>query len=164
MSGMEIPIAMMVAGSAVSAGSQIMAGQQQARSAEFEQQQMQREAEVTRINAANSEAAKNREFVSSMNTVEAIRAGRGIGLGSPSSMALLDSSETGNERDIRADKLGYMMKADSFRMGAQMAGEKAKYSLLAGYMGAGSTLLNAGANAYMIGSGRYPIGAATRAG
>lgn len=154
MSGLE-PLMLVAAagGSAMQAGSQIMAGRETARAAAYEQQQLKAQEETYRIAAAQDETQRRDELNSSLETIQAIRAGRGVGAGSPTENAILTSATDDAESDILTSRLNYLTKADSSRTSAEMAGKKAKTSLLAGYLNAGSTLAN---TAFKLGtSGKY---------
>ena len=127
-------------GTALSAGGQIMAAQEQSRGAAFEQQQLNNQAQVERTAADQEEARRREELTSQLGTMQTLRAGRGVGMSSPTGMAILNSVAEDGTRDAQQASLNYLMKADSSRMSAQMAGQKSKYTLLGGYLGAGSTL------------------------
>ncbi len=144
---MGMSIMALAAGTATSAVGSIMQGQESARAARFEQQQYAAQEQVQRTQAAQAEARKREELVSSLGSIQAIRAGRGVGLSSPTGMAILDSTTSVGVRDARQAGLNYLMQADQSRMAGAMAGQKAKYSLLSGWMGAGSALAD-GAFAY----------------
>jgi hypothetical protein len=153
-----LPLIMLAGSAALSAGGQIMAGNEKARAAEFEQQQLygqqqqlKIQEENTRIQATQLEARRREELASSMETVQSIRAGRGVGQASPTGMAIFDSLVGNAERDIFTERFNVLSKADQSKraaenagLAAEMAGRKAKTSLLAGYLGAGETVLSAG--------------------
>lgn len=132
-------------GTALSAGGQIMAGQEQARAAKFEQEQLKRDEQIQRTAAAQEEARRREELTSQLGTMQSIRAGRGVGMSSPTGMAILTDVASEGTRDAKQAGLNYLLKADSSRMSASMAGRKAQYTLLGGYLGAGAT---AAGNAY----------------
>ena len=77
-----------------------------------------------------------------------LRGGRGVGAGSPTGTAILDAATEDVRGDIITARANYLTKADQSRTGAEMAGKKAKTSLLAGFMGAGATVLNTGGKLY----------------
>jgi len=88
MSGLEIPTIMMFAGTAASAGSQMMAAGERSASAQFESEQYQRQAEAAKTASMQEETARRRDLNSNLQTIMAIRAGRGVGSGSPTAMAV----------------------------------------------------------------------------
>lgn len=146
MSGME-PILLMAAagatvgGSALSAAGSSMAGQETARAAEFERQQLEIQSQAQRTAADQAEARRREELTSNLETIQAIRAGRGVGSNSPTGQAILTSAIEEQERDIGIERANYLAKADISRRAAEMAGRKAKTSLLAGNLEAGATIL-----------------------
>jgi hypothetical protein len=151
MSGLE-PIMLMAAvgGSALSAAGSLMAGQEKSNAAEIQSQQQ-------KTAAAQAEAQRRDELTSSLETISAIRAGRGVGSQSPTGLAIFDEITANAERDIGIEKSNYLTRADMSRQAAEMSGRKAKTALLAGYLGAGEAVLSGATKAYSIGSGRYPV-------
>jgi hypothetical protein len=133
--------AMPLLGAGISAFGSIMQGRAQASAARFEQQQLRRQEQVLRTQASQAEARRREDLTASMETVMALRAGRGVGMGSPTGRAMFESVVEDEERDIRTERLSYLMRADSARMGAVMAGQRARQSLMAGYLGAGSAIV-----------------------
>lgn len=152
MAALAIPA--LIGSTLLTAGGQVMQGQEQSRAAAFEEQQLlgqktqlQHQAENTRIAADQAEARRREDLVSNIEHIQSIRAGRGVGEASPTGMAILDSITGNVERDIGTERFNYLSKADSSRMAADNAGlaasmsaRKAKTSLLAGYLNAGSTI------------------------
>jgi hypothetical protein len=133
MSGMEpLLIAGAVGGTAISAYGHHKAGEEAARSAEFEKQQLEIQSQVAKTNADQAETSRRNELTSNLETIMAIRAGRGVGSGSPTGEAMYTSAIDSHERDIATERANYLTKADLSRRGADMAERKAKYSLLAG--------------------------------
>lgn len=155
MSGMEvaIPVAMAVGGSGLSAAGSIMQGRESSRAAAFEQQQLETQARMLRTAADQSEARRREETTSAIETIAALRAGRGVGSGSPTAMAIYDKVIEDSGRDIAIERVNYATRADLSDRAALMAQRKARYSLLAGDLQAGATLLNTGAK--IAGGGRY---------
>lgn len=156
MSGLEIPaLVALVGGTALTATSQVMQGREQARAADFENQQLSIQEQATRTAAMQDEARRRDELTSNLETIQAIRAGRGVGAGSPGGMAILDSITSDAERDIGISKSNYATKADLTRRAGEMAQGRGRMSLLAGYLGAGATVGNAAYQGYAV--GRYPV-------
>jgi hypothetical protein len=169
MAALAIPA--LIASTAITAGSQVMQGQARAEAAAFEQQQLlgQQEqlrvqAENTRIAADQAEARRREGLVSNIESIQSIRAGRGVGSASPTGMAILDSIIGNAERDIGTERYNYLAKADQSRMesdnaglASTMAGRKARTSLMAGYLDAAGTVAS-GAFKY----GSFKAGYSTR--
>ena len=145
MSGMEVAMAMAVGGSALSARGSIMQGREASMAAQFEQQQLQTQARMLRTAADQSEARRREETTSAIETIAALRAGRGVGASSPTATAIYDKVIEDSQRDIATERANYMTKADLSSRAALMAERKARYSLLAGNLQAGATLLGTGA-------------------
>lgn len=145
--GPELAIGALIVGTAASAGSQIMQGREQAKAAAFESDQMKIQAEATRTAAAQDETNRRNELTSSLETIEAIRAGRGLSGDSPGGMAILEGVTNRAERDIGISKGNYAMKADLLDRQSQLASSKGSMSLLSGYLGAAGTVGSAVFNA-----------------
>lgn len=151
MSGLEpLAIAALVGSTAASAGSQLMAGGEKAAAATFESQQYQQQAEAARTAALQDETARRRDLTSNLETIQAIRAGRGVGSGSPTAMAIYDTNIGRSEDDIAASKANYAAKADLSSRASILSERKASTSLLAADLGAISTV---GSAAFKYGKG-----------
>jgi hypothetical protein len=144
MSGLEVPAFMLIAGTAASAGGQLMAAGEKSAAADFEQQQYRQQSEAMRTASLQDETARRRDLDSNLQTIQAIRAGRGVGSGSPTAMAIYDSTISRSEDDIAASKANYAAKADLAQRAALLAGRKSQTSLLAGTLGAIGTVGSAG--------------------
>lgn len=164
MSGLEpLIIPALIGSTALSATGSVIAGHEKAAAAEFESQQLRgqqaqykAQAENTMIAADQAEARRRDELTSSMETIQSIRAGRGVGSASPTGMAILDSLIGQATSDITTERFNYLSKADQSRragenagLASQMAARKARTSLLAGYFGAGETIFSGVAKAGM---------------
>lgn len=136
---------LLLAGTAVSGFGAIMTGREQARAAEYEQQQYAAQAQTERTAAAQVEARRREELVAALGTIQTIRAGRGVGMSSPTGMAILNSTASEQTRDALQERMNLLGKADQSRIASSMAGSKARYSMISGYVNAGSAALG---NAY----------------
>jgi hypothetical protein len=122
----------------------MMAAREQAAAANFEAEQKKRQEQETRIAADQAETKRRNELTASLQTISAIRSGRGVGQQSPTALAILGNSVDEGETDVRTERLAYLSKADQYRMGAEMDRRKAKMSLVAGAVGAIGGLASAG--------------------
>lgn len=140
----ELALPMMLIGTAASAGATVMQGQAQSDAARFQQQQLESQQQQYTTAAAQDEAKRRNTLTSSLETISAIRADRGVGAGSPTGMAIFDNLIDKSETDISTSRTNLLAKGDSARMEAEMAGNKAQTSLLAGYLGGASDIGSAG--------------------
>jgi hypothetical protein len=140
MSGLEIPTMMLIAGTATSGYGQLMAGGERAAAAEFEAQQYQQQAEAAKTAAVQEEAKRRNDLTSNLETIAAIRAGRGVGPGSPTEMAIYNNITSNAEDDIAAAKANYAAKADLAQRASFLSARRSSTSLLAGTLGAASTI------------------------
>ena len=157
MSGLEIVgMGLSLAGTLGQANAQREAARQQAAAATFEAAQLdQRKKEllineqVQRTAADQREAQRLSELTDSLETIQAIRAGRGVGLSSPTGTAILQSASQDERRDIGIEKTTLLNEADASRRAAWNAGQeagmarrKAKYSIYAGNTASNLTILS----------------------
>lgn len=136
----EMAIIAAVAGGTLSAAGSVMAGREKSRAEMFNSQQKTREAQEYKIAAAQVEARRREALTSSLETIQSIRAGRGVGEGSPTAMAMFDEIISDESRDIRTERLNYLTRAEQARMASKMSKKQSKMSLIGGYMQAGADI------------------------
>jgi hypothetical protein len=134
MAALAIPA--LVIGTATSVAGTLSAAGQRSAAAEFESQQYAQQAQAAKTASLQDEAARRRDLNSNLETIQAIRAGRGVGSGSPTAMAIYDATITRSEDDIAASKANYAAKADLASRASILSSKKASSSLLAGNLGA----------------------------
>lgn len=136
----ELAIPALIIGTAASVGGQFMAAGEKSAAADFEKQQYDQQVQVNRTAAAQDEAARRRDLTSNLESIQAIRAGHGVGAGSPTGLAIYDNLIRNSEDDIAASKANYAAKADLAQRASILSARKASTSLLAGDLGAVSTI------------------------
>jgi hypothetical protein len=136
----QLALPALIIGTGASVGGQLAAGGQKAAAAEFEQQQYAQQAQAAKTAALQDEAARRRDLTSNLETIQALRAGRGVGSGSPTAMAIYDSSIGRAEDEIASAKANYAAKADLASRASYLSGKKAASSLLAANLGALETV------------------------
>lgn len=147
MSGFEVAaIGMSVAGAGLSAYGQMQQGRYASQAAMFEQQQLQTQARMYRTAADQAEARRREELTSNIETIGALRAGRGVGATSPTAMAIFNKTISDAEEDIATERVNYLTRADLSERAGIMAERKARTSMLAGQIGAASTIFSTGAS------------------
>ena len=130
----------LVIGTAASAAGSLSAAGQKSAAAEFEQQQYAQQAQAAKTASLQDEAARRRDLTSNLETIQALRAGRGVGSGSPTAMAIYGSTIDRSEDDIASSKANYAAKADLASRASYLSGKKASSSLLAGNLGAATDI------------------------
>lgn len=135
---------LLAVGTAFQAVGQVMPGNEASRAAKAEQQALQIQEQQQRTAAAQEEVRRREELTAQLGSMQAIRAGRGVGMSSPTGMAILTEVASDGTRDAQQASLNHLLQADASRMAAQSAGRKAKYTLLGGYLGAGADIFQAG--------------------
>ena len=128
--------ALSFAGSKQQAYASRMAGEERAMAAQYEGEQLQRQGEMFKTAASQDETSRRKELTGAIGTIMAIQAGRGVGLGSPTSTAITADMIGDAESDIATSKLNILSRADQSRTGGELAVRRARYSLLAGELGA----------------------------
>lgn len=156
MSGMEIPAALALAGGVASAGATaygtmasadalgksrsatLMAAQEQSAAQEFEAQQLELQGKRIRSAASEDEANRRTDLVSSLQTIDALRAGRNVELDSPTGRAITAGVTSRAEHNIIGARDNYLLQAANSDLSAELSRRKARYSLLAGDASAGA--------------------------
>jgi hypothetical protein len=140
MSGLELALPALIIGAGTSAFGQLSAGGERAAAAQFESQQYRQQAEAQKIASTQDETQRRRDLTSNLETIAAIRAGRGVGATSPTAMSIFDSGIANTEDEIQASKANYAAKADLASRASFLSERKASTSLLAGTLGAVSSV------------------------
>ncbi|MGY0790096.1 hypothetical protein ACW7BJ_12025 [Azospirillum argentinense] len=140
--------AAMAASAAVSAYSSIRQGQAESAALKAQQQQQRQREEQLRTRALQDEAARREELASTLSTIEAIRAGRGLSQGSPTALVIRDDLTNDAMDDMRVSRLNILNGAESARQSAEQSGKAASNALTTGYLGAGKSLLDFGSKAF----------------
>lgn len=154
MSGMEpLLVAGTVAGSAASAYGSLRSGQEKYLDAQFEKEQLKIAEEQNKTAAMQAETARREELTSSLETIQALRAGRNTGTYSPTGRAMLGNTVDDAEGDIITERVNYMQRADQNRRAAFLSERKGKASLLAGQIGAFEAVASGATKLAMAGRG-----------
>jgi hypothetical protein len=141
-----------VAASVLSAGTSVAGGFAARGAAKNEARQYEAEARFAATAAAQEEAERRRALGATLATQDAIRAGRGVDLFSPTGEVIRAETLAAGQRDIDNIQLNGMRTQDRFKLaaaGAEARGTQAFYSGLAGGFGSllqgargGSSLLS----------------------
>ena len=131
---------MTLVGAGVSAVGHMAQAGEQARGHKLQEQQLRIQERTTRTAADQAEAERRKNLVDSLQAIAAIRAGRGVGMTSPTGMAFLQSEIDTAQSDIVTERTNYLARADSFRLAAGEARRGARFSLLKGAVGAAGAL------------------------
>lgn len=121
-----------------SAAAQVMASREQADAQEFEGRQYDVQAKRIRSAGAVEEAARREDLQSSLETIQVMRAGRGVDLGSPTGRAIARGVTERAERDIMQSKTNYLMSGVDRELAGELARRKARYAVMVGEHAAAS--------------------------
>lgn len=116
----------------VSREATLMAAREQSAAQEFEGRQLDLQSKRIRSAAAVDEAQRREGLQSSLETIQSVRAGRGLDLNSPTGRAIAAGVTVKAERNIEQSKSNYLIDAAESDMTAELSRRKARYSLLAG--------------------------------
>lgn len=141
-----------VGASVLSAGTQVLGGFAARDAGKTEARQYEAEARFAATAANQEEAERRRQLGATLATQDAIRAGRGVDLFSPTGAIIRSETVAAGERDISNIRLNALRTGDRYRIGAANAearGTQAFYGGIAGGFGsllggarAGSSLLS----------------------
>jgi hypothetical protein len=145
------PVTLAIIGTALTAGmgaySSIQQGNAQASAAEFERAQYEEQRTLGKIQALDEEADRRRRLNQVLASNQAAAAGMGINTnGSRSFLAIQDDSANEAERDIGRISLNAASQNRRFSLAADQASMSGKAARRAGYIGAGTSLLQGGTN------------------
>lgn len=116
----------------------IMASQESSRAYEFEARQYERQGKAIKVAAAQDETNRFRNLQSSLETIETIRAGRGLDPDSPTGRAIREGVLETASRDITTSKANSRLQIENATMASELAKRKSQFALLQGYYGAQS--------------------------
>ena len=153
MSALALPA--LVIGTATSAFGQLSAAGQQSAAAEFESQQYAQAAQAQQTAGIQEETQRRRNLTSNLETIQAIRAGRGVGAGSPTAEAIYGNVTSNAEDNIQAAKANAAAKADLAHRASFLSAAKSSTSLLAGDLGAAGALASGAFRYRTIGPDRW---------
>lgn len=128
---------------AASAVASIAGGIQGKKAGDLQAQQYEEEAANTRVQAAEAEVERTREFRSILATQEAVRAGRGLEFDSGTAQALRDDTFQVFERDIASIRYNADNKTRRLGLAGDQARAQGTGALLSGFAQAGGALSRA---------------------
>jgi hypothetical protein len=153
MDPVTLAIGSAVIGGATSAVGSVMGGRERARAQAFESEEARRRSDEFRIAGAQAETRRREQLTSSLETIMAIRAGRGVGEGSPTALASTGGIVEDESRDVRTERLNYLTRSEQQRLASDMLRRQSRMSLLSGYFSALGDIAGTG---FRIGTARLP--------
>jgi hypothetical protein len=131
-----------VASTAVSAGAAYQQGQAAEAASEAQARQREIQAENQEIAAAQEEAQRRQELTDTLETIQSIRASRGLQQDSPTGQAITRTNIRRGERDIQIGRFNRRQGASRARMAADAARQRGSAAATGGMLRAGSSLLS----------------------
>lgn len=143
------PISLAIGSAVISGGvaatSKVMEGRERSLAADFEANNHEIQSQQAETRAAQNEADRRYELTTTLENIEVIRAGRGVGEGSPTGQTILTNLIEKEERNIATERLNDLQIADTSRRASFLTRRKAKTSLLSGLIqGGASAAISAG--------------------
>lgn len=132
-----------VVGTVVSIASKIAGAAQQADAAAAERAQFEAQQKQAEIAALQDEAQRRQELTRVLASQDAIRAGRGLDLYSPTGLAIRTDTINQAETDIATSRLNYLTKARYYGLGAEAASTREDNALIGGFSSAAGGVLSA---------------------
>lgn len=126
----------------VQAGASILGGLGQARAARSQAAQQLRQAEAFRTQGLEQEAALRDEFNRTMSSFAAARGANGLGLTSPSAIALSSDIRTYTRQNIMSARRNAEMRAAGATEAASGTMAQGRYSLLTGVFNAAPSFMS----------------------
>lgn len=153
--------AIAVASAAVSAGTAVYSGIQANNAAAAQRAQYEEERRASAIQAEVEQAKRMQSYRLARSSQDALRAARGLDLGSPTGEAMLQSDTEALERDL--DLIGYGASRADRRLGlaGEMATAQGEAALVSGFGNALGSLASGAGRIYGITNPRPMSGAST---
>lgn len=107
-----------------------------------------RAARLSMTRAKQEEAQRREELASTMGTIAAVRAGRGLSQTSPTGIAAANAIRSDAMSDLVTERENSIMQSDAMRRQAAMNRSMASSVRTAGYLNAAGSLLRFGASQY----------------
>lgn len=145
MAAAAIPIVLSAVSTAVGVYSSIKQGEAQSAAFKAQQQQQQQHEQQLRTRALQDEAARREELTAQLSTIDAIRAGRGLSLDSPTALTIRNDTTDSAMDNMRVSRLNILNGAESARQSAEQSGAAASTALTSGYLSGATSLLDFGA-------------------
>lgn len=139
------PATMAVVGSAIiSSGADILGGSAEKSAANAEALQYESNAKNAMIAADQRQGERLRDLRSTLSSIDALRAGRGLDVSSPTGAAIRDRVNDDATRAIGTDRLNALNQASANYGAATNARNQGQAAYIGGFLKAGSKLKGAG--------------------
>lgn len=124
--------------------SSMQAGNTAAAEAKFQQKQYESASRDEILKATQEEVIRRRELNDTLSTINAVRAGRGLSLNSPTGKTIVKNTISEANKDIQIAKTNRLIMADANRQSGKFAGSRAQYERSSGTMKGFTSLLDSG--------------------
>ena len=138
-----IPAALALGGGILQGLASVQEGNAAKAAADARRQELDREAQLQKIAATETQASILRELNINLGSVDALLGSRGLDLSSPSAVAISSSMERDARRDARRTAFNANQQASNLRLAGQAALNSGRAARTAGYLRAGGSLFKA---------------------
>jgi hypothetical protein len=140
-----VAVAASALSTAVGVYGSVQQGQAQAEQARYQQRQQQLREEQLRTQAMQDETARREALTANLNTIAAVRAGRGLSQTSPTALVIRDDVTNDAMDAMHTSRLNILNGAESARQAGIQAGNTADSAASSGWIKGGVSLLDFGA-------------------
>lgn len=131
-----------IAGSIASAGAGLLGGMQGRAAANIERQQYEEQARLASLQAKQAEEERRKDLTRTLATQDALRAGRGVDLFSPTGNTIRDQTLADAESDIANIRINQGSAGARYQLAGQGATARASAALIGGIGTAAGGLLS----------------------
>lgn len=132
------------------AATAVVQGEAAADQADSERQQYEESAKQAQIQADQEEVAKRKQLTAALSSADALRAGRGLDLGSPTGDAIRNTSIENAEADITTIRANAASNARRLGLAGDAASARGDAAQIAGYGSAVNQLGSAAVSGYRL--------------
>lgn len=137
------PITMMLGATVLSAGGSIVGGMAQNSQSRAEAAQYDANAKASLTAADQSESLRRQDLLSTLSSIDATRASRGLEVASPTGMAIRNNTTARADQAIGTENLNYRTQSQSYKTQAGISRSQGQSALIGGFLKGGSKLLGA---------------------
>jgi hypothetical protein len=144
---------MAIAATALSGIAEISGGISANSQARAEAAQYDQNAKAALTAADQSESLRRQDLISTLSSIDAVRASRGLDVASPTGQVVAQNRTTRAEQGIDTENLNYRTQSQAYKTKAGIARSEGSAALLGGFLKGGAKLFSAGSDAYKYGGG-----------
>jgi hypothetical protein len=137
------PAALLTAASAVKAGSSIMSGYGRASEMKAQARNAEAKARAVKLQGVQDSASRYEELDSAMQTIQALRGARNVGLDSPTAIAIDRQVQRQATEGLLKSQLGFSQEVDAQNRSAAGLRRGSRLAIISGFMDAAPSAFDA---------------------